>query len=1119
MKTISGLFIAALAAFLIFAAEVSFANYLNAPTLNTLSGGELVVGNFHFVKAKPGISQAALAVKLQTIGGIVEEALFLERWYVASWVTGNPEDIHAAIIALAEVEGSDYVDIFHPNQLYPPEPNFTAQWPMHDVTSNPAYDIDAPEAWTITRGNANVGIYLLDSGWPGNVGHSDLDDDRILMGPGFHIYDDNVFYPYPADTDELGHATLMASVISADWDGDYYAGLASDCYLLCSSVMYRVVHDPYQLCPQPGGTAIDLVHAFQWLRATWNPAHPNNPVKIVVTPFSWYRDGGDWQGILEAEFVALNNAGITVVASAGQNTPRRSPDVYPPAKYAGIGHIPGYKQGYPNVIAVGAYDRNGLHCEWSPYLMHPGPVTRGLLVAPGGRQVQWNQSPYPYPWANSCYSTTCVWPCWGWNGSFVVGEDVPVDCPSTDNDPNTNDFEMTEWYWFGDGNGLTRGLLDGTFSGTSCAAAHVAGVAALVQSVDPSLTPAEVKDIVLESAIDAPGQVGMGDGRLNALRAVLLTPGLKTLQANLTIPADVGSVTIAGELRVPANRTLTIAAGVTVEMLAGAKINAQTGGRVVVNGTANSHVQFVFTGETGQLYLYGGTDASRNTFVYCDFAGPAFYGPRPAGGSFTTFNQCTFNDFTLPLFISPGATVKTIDCHITGGSYGVANFGNLTMVGGEVQEASLVGVSLYNYSACTIDGTNIHNNCETAGQGYIYGGLRNLHANLKLHCIESTLNFGPGLLCLGGYTNMGWHAFQLQNGKNCIYGNSANGSLPRAQVYVGVGANFDMCNGRNRVQAGTGALIMDAHTNRQAWVIGNNWGGREASPGALPPSYDWDPVDPATACPRCAIVNYQTCLASESQARFEEALDLEYDMLYADAILVYRSIISDFPGSKEAKLCPDRIIFCEKYSQRDWSDRRTYFLNVANTTQDEELEYECRASAAWCLVEQQQYETAEQEFVALLDEFGSDYQYHKTTLTQLMAELQSAEWDDPGVLSAGNSQPDRAADVLGRMEAVLSGGGSDRMRESVPTTFELCQNYPNPFNAVTEIRFDLPETVNVELTIFNTLGQKVATLVNESRAAGAYRVEWNGSNVASGVYLYQLKAGNFNQTRKLMLLK
>ena len=102
--------------------------------------------------------------------------------------------------------------------------------------------------------------------------------------------------------------------------------------------------------------------------------------------------------------------------------------------------------------------------------------------------------------------------------------------------------------------------------------------------------------------------------------------------------------------------------------------------------------------------------------------------------------------------------------------------------------------------------------------------------------------------------------------------------------------------------------------------------------------------------------------------------------------------------------------------------------------------------------------------------------------------------------------------LMGRYE-------TDKVETLLPTTYALYQNYPNPFNPVTEIRFDLPENANVELKIFNTLGQEVTTLINEARSAGAHRVQWDASNAASGVYLYQIKAGSFSDSKKMVLIR
>ena len=92
-------------------------------------------------------------------------------------------------------------------------------------------------------------------------------------------------------------------------------------------------------------------------------------------------------------------------------------------------------------------------------------------------------------------------------------------------------------------------------------------------------------------------------------------------------------------------------------------------------------------------------------------------------------------------------------------------------------------------------------------------------------------------------------------------------------------------------------------------------------------------------------------------------------------------------------------------------------------------------------------------------------------------------------------------------------------KPEAPLEFSLEQNYPNPFNPETTINYELPITDYVEITVFNVLGQKVHSLVNRRQTAGQYSVTFNAEGLPSGLYIYQIKAGNFIQTRKMILLR
>jgi uncharacterized delta-60 repeat protein len=91
--------------------------------------------------------------------------------------------------------------------------------------------------------------------------------------------------------------------------------------------------------------------------------------------------------------------------------------------------------------------------------------------------------------------------------------------------------------------------------------------------------------------------------------------------------------------------------------------------------------------------------------------------------------------------------------------------------------------------------------------------------------------------------------------------------------------------------------------------------------------------------------------------------------------------------------------------------------------------------------------------------------------------------------------------------------------QTAPTKFKLFQNYPNPFNPITAIEFQIPKSIYVTLKIYNLLGEEVATLVSGQLVAGSYSYAWDGSRVASGVYLYRLEAEGYVETRKMILLR
>ncbi len=113
----------------------------------------------------------------------------------------------------------------------------------------------------------------------------------------------------------------------------------------------------------------------------------------------------------------------------------------------------------------------------------------------------------------------------------------------------------------------------------------------------------------------------------------------------------------------------------------------------------------------------------------------------------------------------------------------------------------------------------------------------------------------------------------------------------------------------------------------------------------------------------------------------------------------------------------------------------------------------------------------------------------------------------------------RAALAKAKYEGVSSDSESDDAEEQLPTGFTLYQNYPNPFNPSTDIEFYLDRSGQVELTIYNLLGQKVETLIDEYLGFGMHKIHWTASGLASGIYFYRINTASYSEIRKMILAK
>jgi VCBS repeat-containing protein len=165
--------------------------------------------------------------------------------------------------------------------------------------------------------------------------------------------------------------------------------------------------------------------------------------------------------------------------------------------------------------------------------------------------------------------------------------------------------------------------------------------------------------------------------------------------------------------------------------------------------------------------------------------------------------------------------------------------------------------------------------------------------------------------------------------------------------------------------------------------------------------------------------------------------------------------------------------------------------------------------------------TTEYDTTLTANEMKIDYQSIFDEIYAAQAMLAGIEWNvsvsdgieevmaENGPLTVGINASDAVLTIL---------------EELLPKTFALHQNYPNPFNPITTLRYDLPENSIVRITIYNVQGREIKVLVNQYQEAGYKSVRWNATNnygkpISAGMYFYKIRAGEFTQTKKMVLLK
>lgn len=127
-------------------------------------------------------------------------------------------------------------------------------------------------------------------------------------------------------------------------------------------------------------------------------------------------------------------------------------------------------------------------------------------------------------------------------------------------------------------------------------------------------------------------------------------------------------------------------------------------------------------------------------------------------------------------------------------------------------------------------------------------------------------------------------------------------------------------------------------------------------------------------------------------------------------------------------------------------------------------------------------------------------------------------------IAANNSGNTNGDSTYSTTHTMIASAADDDLSSGLPDNFRLAQNYPNPFNPTTTIKFTLPKSSHVRLTVFNVMGQQIQVLADRSLSAGTHTIDWdgsdsNGSRAASGIYYYRLETDDYSQTKEMILVK
>ena len=256
---------------------------------------------------------------------------------------------------------------------------------------------------------------------------------------------------------------------------------------------------------------------------------------------------------------------------------------------------------------------------------------------------------------------------------------------------------------------------------------------------------------------------------------------------------------------------------------------------------------------------------------------------------------------------------------------------------------------------------------------------------------------------------------------------------------------------------------------------------------------------------------------STAEDLFMQAYTEEMSGNYTDASADYKEVVSSYKTSSFAPVSLSRIFNCLGKANGSSSDYQTIQSYYSTINSNQTHPYESRELAEDFVIQskvkQGYVEDAVSDYNSIYQENTSNSKGTHALLNKLCLENMVQGDNSSGSYSNQNHKLDILSLITG--ENIRT---SNLTNNNTPSQFKLHQNYPNPFNPVTNIKYEIPRDVNVSIKIYDLLGKEVFS-INEFKKAGSYEVQFDGANFATGMYFYQVTAGDFTDTKKMVLLK